>query len=51
MNAAEDAINCLTLVALQELKALANPPPDCVVVTKAVLILKGERKNHTWANA
>jgi len=30
---------------------LANPPEACVVVTKAVLILKGDMKNHTWPNA
>jgi dynein heavy chain len=50
MEAAKDAVACLDVKAIQELKALANPPPDCVTVTKAVLILKGEKKNHTWAN-
>jgi len=51
MKAAEDAVACLDVKAIQELKALANPPPDCVVVTKAVLILKGEKKNHGWPQA
>lgn len=30
---------------------MASPPPDCVTVTKAVLILKGQKNNHTWPNA
>ena len=51
MEAAKAAVNCLEVKAIQELKALANPPADCVVVTKAVLILKGEKKNHGWPNA
>lgn len=51
MKAAEAAVACLEVKAIQELKALANPPPDCVTVTKAVLILKGEKKNHAWGNA
>lgn len=51
MKAAEDAVACLDVKAIQELKALTNPPPDCVTVTKAVLILKGEKKNHGWPNA
>jgi dynein heavy chain len=51
MKAAEAAVACLDVKAIQELKALANPPPDCVIVTKAVLILKGEKKNHGWPQA
>jgi len=51
MKAAEDAVACLNVKDIQELNSLANPPPDCVVVTKAVLILKGEKKNHGWPNA
>ena len=52
MEAAKEAVNCLTLPAIQELKGFATPHPDCVVVTKAVLILlKGEKKNHAWPNA
>jgi len=34
------------------LKALTNPPPACLEVAKAVMILlKGEKKNHAWGNA
>lgn len=51
MKAAEAAVNCLEVKAIQELKALQNPPPDCVVVTKAVLILKGQKSNHGWPQA
>ena len=51
MKAAEVAVACLNVKDIQELKSLANPPPDCVVVTKTVLILKGEKKNHGWPNA
>jgi dynein heavy chain len=51
MKAAEAAVNCLEVKAIQELKALANPPADCVVVTKTVLILFGDMKNHAWPNA
>lgn len=50
MKAAEAAVACLDIKAIQELKSLANPPVDCITVTKAVLILKGE-KNHTWPQA
>jgi dynein heavy chain len=52
MERATEAVNCLEAKAIQELKALANPPPACAEVTKAVLILlKGEKKNHAWGNA
>jgi dynein heavy chain len=52
MERVTEAVNCLEVKAIQELKALANPPPACVDVTKAVLILlKGEKKNHAWGNA
>jgi dynein heavy chain len=51
MKAAENAVACLEVKAIQELKALASPPPACITVTKAVLILKGEKKNHGWPNA
>lgn len=37
--------------SIQELKGFATPPPDCVTVAKAVLILKGEKRNHSWQNA
>lgn len=51
MKAAEEAVACLDVKSIQELKALANPPADCVVCTKAVLILKGEMKKHDWPTA
>jgi len=40
MERATDAVNCLEVKAIQELKALGSPPEACVVVAKAVLILK-----------
>lgn len=49
MEAATEAVNCLNKEAINELKALGNPPAQCIVVGKAVLILlKGEKKNHEW---
>lgn len=51
MKKAEEAVKCLDVKAVQELKSLQNPPADCLLVTKAILILKGDRKNHAWPNA
>jgi len=52
MERATEAVNCLEVKIIQDLKALANPPWQCAEVTKAVLILlKGEKKNHAWQNA
>ena len=52
MERATEAVNCLEVKSIQELKALASPPAQCVEVAKAVLILKnGERRNHAWGNA
>ena len=52
MERATDAVNCLEVKAIQELKALGSPPAQCVEVAKAVLILmKGEKKNFAWPNA
>ena len=52
MERATDAVNCLEVKIIQDLKALANPPWQCAEVTKGVLILlKGEKKNHAWQNA
>jgi len=49
MEAATEAVNCLEASSITELKALGSPPPACVDVAKAVLILKqGEKKNHGW---
>jgi len=34
------------------MKSMATPPPACLDVTKAVLILKnGEKRNFAWNNA
>ena len=52
MERATEAVNCLEAKHVQELKALNNPPEQCVEVAKAVLILKnGEKKNHVWPNS
>lgn len=51
LEAANEAVACLNVKSIQELKALAKPPEDVVVVLKAVLLLKGERKNLSWQNA
>lgn len=52
MEAAQEAVNCLQVAAIQELKGMGSPPEDCVKVARAVLILvRGEKKNHTWPTA
>lgn len=51
MKAAEEAVACLEKKSIQELKSLANPPPACLDVTKAVLLLRGEKKNFGWPAA
>lgn len=51
MKAAEEAVACLDKKSIQELKSLANPPAQVLDVAKAVLILRGEKKNHAWGNA
>ena len=51
MKAAEEAVKCLNKASIQELKALPKPPEECVQVTKAVMLLKGEKKNFAWQNA
>ena len=35
----------------QELKSLPKPPAECLEVTKAVLIMRGETKNTEWKAA
>jgi len=40
MERATEAVNCLEVKSIQELKALGSPPEACVIVAKAVLILK-----------
>jgi dynein heavy chain len=51
MKAAEEAVACLDKKSIQELKSLANPPAQVFDVSKAVLLLRGEKKNFAWANA
>ena len=49
MEAATEAVNCLDIKMIQELKALGSPPEDCVGIAKACLILiKDEKKNFAW---
>jgi len=40
MERATEAVNCLEVKNITELKAFGQPPDACVVVAKAVLILK-----------
>lgn len=52
MERATEAVNCLEIKMIQELKALGSPPEDCVTIAKACLILiKDEKKNYAWNNA
>ena len=51
MKAAEEAVACLDKKSIQELKALANPPAQVLDVSKACLLLKGEKKNFAWGQA
>jgi len=51
MERAKEAIDCLTKASIQELKSLPKPPVECLDVTKACLILRGDLKNHDWKNA
>lgn len=51
MKAAEEAVACLDKKSIQELKSLASPPPAVFDVAKAVLLLRGEKKNFGWPNA
>eukprot|EP00744_Colponema_vietnamica_P000937 GILI01001621.1.p1 GENE.GILI01001621.1~~GILI01001621.1.p1 ORF type:complete len:2798 (-),score=990.63 GILI01001621.1:124-7776(-) len=51
MEKAKEAVDCLTKASIQELKSLPKPPAECLDVTKAVLLLRGERKNHDWKAA
>jgi dynein heavy chain len=50
MQAAKAAVDCLTKNSITEMKSLANPPKEVVEVTKAVLIMRGEKRNHAWNN-
>jgi dynein heavy chain len=52
LDAAHEAVNCLTKASLTELKSLGKPPAGVDKVTAAVLMMiKNERKNFSWDNA
>jgi len=52
MQAAKDAVDCLSKTAIQELKSLGKPPADCVEVCAAcAFLLKGEKKKIDWKAA
>eukprot|EP00117_Sycon_ciliatum_P017640 scpid14219/ scgid16560/ Dynein beta chain, ciliary len=52
MEAAKEAVNCLTKTSIQEMKSLTTPPAAVLDVAKAVLmVLKKEKKTYTWPNA
>jgi len=51
MEAAADAVNCLNKNSISELKALPKPPAEVELVTKAILIMRGERRNFDWRTA
>jgi dynein heavy chain len=52
MEKAQEAVNCLNVGSIQELKSLGSPPEQAKQVSFAVMILKdGVMKNHNWANA
>jgi dynein heavy chain len=51
MEAAKDAVNCLSKASLTTLKSFSNPPGNCMFVTNAVLILRGVPGKKDWAAA
>jgi dynein heavy chain len=52
LDAANEAVNCLTKGSLTELKSLSKPPAGVDKVTSAVLMmLKKEKKDFSWDNA
>eukprot|EP01084_Bolivina_argentea_P009096 17033_1 len=49
LQAAANAVDCLSKASLTELKSLKTPDAKILDVTKCVLLLKDkEKKNHTW---
>ena len=50
MQAAEAAVDCLSVKAIVEFSSFNSPPPGTELVTKAVQILKGEmnKKKYEW---
>eukprot|EP00746_Dinoflagellata_sp_MGD_P094656 gnl/MRDRNA2_/MRDRNA2_37720_c0_seq1.p1 gnl/MRDRNA2_/MRDRNA2_37720_c0~~gnl/MRDRNA2_/MRDRNA2_37720_c0_seq1.p1 ORF type:complete len:2173 (+),score=502.56 gnl/MRDRNA2_/MRDRNA2_37720_c0_seq1:470-6520(+) len=52
MEAAKEAVNCLTKPAIQELKSLGKPPVECIDVCAAcAFLLKNEKKKLDWKGA
>ena len=52
MDAAKNAVDCLSKASLIELKSFAKPPAGVDKVTTCVLMMiKNERKNFSWDNA
>lgn len=52
MKRAQEAVDCLKVAAVQELKGMGSPPAACVDVARCVEILvKGKGKNLNWASA
>merc|ERR1719399_2470567 len=52
MEAAKEAVNCLTKPAIQELKSLGKPPVECIDVCAATaFLLKNEKKKLDWKGA
>merc|ERR1719191_1742687 len=49
MEAAKEAVNCLTKNSIQELKGFGKPPPECIEVCAAVaFLLLAEKKKQDW---
>jgi dynein heavy chain len=48
---AKKAVDCLTKNSIGELKGFAKPPGGVEDVTKAVLIMRGEKRNFSWQTA
>merc|ERR1719305_236719 len=49
MEAAKEAVNCLTKTSIQELKGFGKPPPECIEVCAAVaFLLLAEKKKQDW---
>ena len=52
MDAANEAVSCLSKASLGELRGFSQPPNGVEVVMKGVLMmLEGEFKNHSWERA
>ena len=51
MERAKEAVNCLNKNSIVELKSMGKPPQECAEVAKAVMMLKGEKRQLGWQNA